>query len=145
MSRFFGLFVLCVTVILLWPAAIIIPNQSITLVISFVLSSDIDYINSLYPDAIIITAGDFNHDTSFLDVDHGLVQMIRFSSVVQTGSASPVLTATGLVNGRWQFLTPPPTESTPLNQSPKHLVHEITSVAPADVPNLVKIRQWASG
>jgi len=78
MSRFFGLFVLCVTVILLWPAAIIIPNQSITLVISFVLSSDIDYINSLYPDAIIITAGDFNHDTSFLDVDHGLVQMIGF-------------------------------------------------------------------
>jgi len=108
MSRFFGLFVLCVTVILLWPAAIIIPNQSITLVISFVLSSDIDYINSLYPDAIIITAGDFNHNTSFLDVDHGLVQIIRFLSVVQTGSASPVLTATGLVNGRWQFLTPPP-------------------------------------
>jgi len=30
------------------------------------------------------------------------------------GSASPVLTATGLVNGRWRFSTP--TESTPLNR-----------------------------
>ena len=34
------------------------------------------------------------------------------------GSASPVLTATGLVNGKWQFW--PPTESTPLNRSPKN-------------------------
>ena len=33
------------------------------------------------------------------------------------GSASPVLTATGFVNGRWQFSTP--TESTPLDLSPK--------------------------
>jgi len=32
-------------------------------------------------------------------------------------SASPVLTATGLVNGRWQFLRP--TESTPLDRSTK--------------------------
>ena len=41
------------------------------------MSSDIDYINSLYPDAVIIIAGDFNQlNTSFLDVDHGLVQMV---------------------------------------------------------------------
>ena len=33
------------------------------------------------------------------------------------GSASPVLTATGIVNGRWQISTP--TESTPLDRSPK--------------------------
>jgi len=32
-------------------------------------------------------------------------------------SASPVLTATGFVNGRWQYLTP--RESTPLNRSQK--------------------------
>jgi len=36
------------------------------------------------------------------------------------GSASPVLTATGLVNGKVQFLTP--TESTPLDRSPKKFV-----------------------
>jgi len=36
------------------------------------------------------------------------------------GSASPVLTATGLVNGIWQFSTP--TESTLLNRSPKEFV-----------------------
>jgi len=36
------------------------------------------------------------------------------------GSASPALTATGFVNGRWQFSTP--TESTPLDRSPKKLV-----------------------
>jgi len=29
------------------------------------------------------------------------------------GSASPVLTAIGFVNGRGQFLTPPPQEATP--------------------------------
>ena len=34
------------------------------------------------------------------------------------GSASPVLTATGFVNGRWQFSTPP-TESTPLTDHQK--------------------------
>jgi len=33
------------------------------------------------------------------------------------GSASPVLTATGFANGRWQFSTP--TESTPVDRSPK--------------------------
>ena len=41
------------------------------------------------------------------------------------GSASLVLTATGFVNGRWQFSTP--TESTPLDRSPKNLVEVITS------------------
>jgi len=35
------------------------------------------------------------------------------------GSASPLLTATGFVNGKWQYSTP--TESTPLNRSPKKL------------------------
>ena len=34
------------------------------------------------------------------------------------GIASPVLTATGFVNGIWQFSTP--TESTPLDRSPKN-------------------------
>jgi len=54
------------------------------------------------------------------------------------GSASPVLTATGFVNGRWQISTP--TESTPLDRSPKNLVQVITSAAPTAVPNLVQIR-----
>jgi len=51
------------------------------------------------------------------------------------GSASPALTATGFVNGRWQFSTP--TESTPLDRSPKKLVHVIMSAAPTAVTNLV--------
>jgi len=60
------------------------------------------------------------------------------------GSASPVLTATGFVNGRWQFSTP--TESTPLDRSPKNLVQVIMSAAPTAAPNLVQIRRWgASG
>ena len=60
------------------------------------------------------------------------------------GSASPVLTATGLVNGRWQFSTP--TESTPLDRSPKKFVQVITSATPTAVPNLVQILRWeASG
>ena len=48
-----------------------------TNVFSDVLS--IDYINSLYPEAVIIIAGDFDQlNTSFLDVDHNhaLVQMV---------------------------------------------------------------------
>ena len=53
-------------------------------------------------------------------------------------SASPVLTATGLVNGRWQFLRP--TESTPLDRSPKNLVQVIMSATPMAVSNLVQIR-----
>ena len=57
------------------------------------------------------------------------------------GSASPVLTATAFVNGRWQFSTPP-TESTPLDRSPKNLVQVITSAAPMATPNLVQIRRW---
>jgi len=60
------------------------------------------------------------------------------------GSASPVLTATGFVNGRWQFSTP--TESTPLDRSPKNLLLVITSATPTAVPNLVQIRlRGASG
>ena len=53
------------------------------------------------------------------------------------GSASRVLTATGFVNGRWQFSTP--TESTPLDRSPKHLLLVIKSATPTAVPNLVQI------
>ena len=49
------------------------------------------------------------------------------------GSASPVLTATGFINGKGQFLTP--TESTPLNRSPKNLSQVITSATPTAVPN----------
>ena len=56
------------------------------------------------------------------------------------GSASPVLTATGFVNWRWQFSTPSPTESTPLERSPKKLVQVTTSAASTAVTNLVQIR-----
>ena len=49
------------------------------------------------------------------------------------GSASPVLTATGFVNGKGQLL--PATESTPLNRSPKKLSQVITSATPTAVPN----------
>ena len=63
------------------------------------------------------------------------------------GSASPVLTATGFVNGRGQFSTP--TESTLLDRSPKNLLLVITSATPTAVPNLVQIRPrggfWANG
>jgi len=47
----------------------------------------------------------------------------------------------GFVNGRWQFSTPP-TELTPLDQSPKKLVQVITLAAPTAAPNLVQIRRW---
>ena len=56
------------------------------------------------------------------------------------GSASPLLTATRFVNGRGQFSTP--TESTPLDRSPKNLLLVITSATPTAVPHLVKIRPW---
>jgi len=36
----------------------------------------------------------------------------------------------------------PPTESTPLDGSPKNLVQVITSAAPMATPNLVQIRRW---
>jgi len=49
------------------------------------------------------------------------------------GSASPVLTATGFVNGKGQFSIP--TESTPLNRSPKKLSQVIMSATPTAVPN----------
>jgi len=51
------------------------------------------------------------------------------------GSASPVLTATS-----WEMANFDPTESTPLDRSPKNLVQVITSAAPTAVPNLVQIR-----
>ena len=54
------------------------------------------------------------------------------------GSANPVLTATGFVNGRWQVSTP--TESTPLDRSPEKLVQVIMSAASTAVTNLVQIR-----
>ena len=62
------------------------------------------------------------------------------------GSASPVLTSTGFVNGRGQFLTPTlATESTPLDRSPKKLLLVITSATPTAVPNLVQIRSNVHG
>jgi len=60
--------------------------------------------------------------------------------IVLRGSASPVLTATGF--GRWQFSTP--TESRPLNRSPKVLVQVITLAAPTAVQHLVQIRPWGT-
>jgi len=52
-----------------------------------------------------------------------------------------VLTATGFVN--WEMaIFDLPTESTPLNQSPKNLVQVIILAAPTAVPNLVQIRPW---
>jgi len=72
-----------------------------------------------------------------------LTRASRFHHVLR-GSASPVLTATGFVNGRWQFSTP--TKSTPLDRSPKNWVQVITSAALTAVPNLVQISpRGASG
>ena len=59
------------------------------------------------------------------------------------GSASPVLTATGFVNERRQFLTPP-TESTPLDRSPKNLLLVISRRPAITMPNLVQIRPWGA-
>ena len=62
----------------------------------------------------------------------------------QRGSDCTVLTATGLVNGEWQILTP--TESRPLNRSTKNFAHVITSASRRATPNLVQIRpRGASG
>jgi len=61
------------------------------------------------------------------------------------GSASPVLTATTFVNGRWQFSTP--TESTPLDRSPKnwYLTGDYVG-GPTAMQNLMQIRpREASG
>jgi len=79
------------------------------------------------------TVGRCRFDVDFSYIYHGL-----------RGSASPVLTATGFVNGRWQFSTP--TESTPLDRSLKNLLLVIMSATPTAVPNLVQIRpRGASG
>jgi len=89
---------------------------------------------------------DFTASFHFLFICH-LLFFPKVLNVKHHGlldSASPVLTATGFVNGRWQFSTP--TESTPLDRSPKNLVRVITSLVPTAVPNLVQIRRWvASG
>ena len=66
----------------------------------------------------------------------GLSQQSHYHGL--RGSASPVLTATGFVNGRWQFSTP--TESTPLDRSTKNLLLVIMSATPTAVLNLVQIR-----
>jgi len=65
---------------------------------------------------------DFTASFHFLFICH-LLFFPKVLNVKHHGlrvSASPVLTATGFVNGRWQFSTP--TESTPLDRSPKNLV-----------------------
>ena len=75
----------------------------------------------------------------------GQAEIVKKSYHGLRGSASPVLTATGFVNGRWQFSIPP-TESTPLDRSPKNLLLLITSATPMAVPNFVQIRlRGASG
>jgi len=61
------------------------------------------------------------------------------------GSASPVLTATGFVSGRGQFLTTHKSQH-PLTDHQKKLLLVITSATPTAVPNLVQIHPWgASG
>jgi len=55
------------------------------------------------------------------------------------GSASPVLTATGFVNGRGQYLLPPQNPH-PLTNHQKKSLLEITTATPTAVPNLVQIR-----
>jgi len=51
------------------------------------------------------------------------------------GSSSPMLTVTGLVNGKLQISTP--TESTSLHWLPRNLLQVIMSATPSSVPNLV--------
>jgi len=59
------------------------------------------------------------------------------------GSASPVLTRLALSMADGNF--GPPTESTPLDRSPKNSVQVITSAVPAAVQNLVQIRPRGGG
>ena len=54
-----------------------------------------------------------------------MIRMCGLVAIMRLGSASPVLTATGFVTGRGQFLTP--TVSTPLDRLPKNLLLVITS------------------
>jgi len=56
-----------------------------------------------------------------------MIRMCGLVVIMRLGSASPVLTATGFVTGRGQFLTPTPTVSTPLDRLPKNLLLVITS------------------
>jgi len=53
-------------------------------------------------------------------------------------SVSPVLTATGLVSVKME-INFDPTDSTPLNRSPKYFSEVITSATPTSVPNLAYI------
>ena len=50
------------------------------------------------------------------------------------GSASPVLTATGLVNGKWQFSTPHRID-TPQPITKKFVTGDYTSATPTAEPN----------
>jgi len=54
-----------------------------------------------------------------------MIRMCGLVAIMRLGSASPVLTATGFVTGRGQFLTP--TVSTPLDRLPKNLLLVIMS------------------
>jgi len=56
------------------------------------------------------------------------------------GSASPVLTATGFVNGRGQFLTPPQNPHTLTEITKKFVDSDYVGGAHTVVPNLVQIR-----
>ena len=56
-----------------------------------------------------------------------MIRMCGLVVIMRLGSASPVLTATGFVTGRGQFLTPTPTVSTPLDRLPKNLLLVIMS------------------
>jgi len=76
--------------------------------------------------------------------DVGDIRLLTYGNHGLRGSASPVLTATGFVNERGQFSTP--TESKPLDRSPKNLLLVIMSATPMAAPNLVQIRpRGASG
>jgi len=88
----------------------------------------------------VVKIGDFRQITGYISKtvkDRHIVHGLR-------GSASPVLTATGFVNGRWQFSTPHRIHTPwPIT---KKMVQVITSAAPTAVPNLVQIRpRGASG
>jgi len=57
---------------------------------------------------------------------------------------SPVLTATSSVNGKWPFLTPAPTQPTPVNRSARLFAGDYVC-DPTSMPNLVHICLWGKG
>jgi len=63
--------------------------------------------------------------------------VVNFVTLLLALVISPVLTATGFVNGRGQLLTP--TESTSFDRSPKNLLLVIMSATPTAVENLVQL------